>query len=181
MNPAHDWNLSLVIPSWKLSVKHVISAESCQALQVKEKTAGGHPVSCLWLASRMRHWSGTDSKLSLHQAWQGSHPLCSDGVTVFQGTLTFDIQNQTLAQEWAVTANPWSRLKVERGEGKAFGNNTVAVCDMAGLAKLRVERSNTQKLSAELYSTHMLGHMDTTNITHTCTYARTQTPVHWYQ
>lgn len=66
---------------------------------------------------------------------------------------------------------------MERGEGKAFGNNTVAVCDMAGLAKLRVERSNTQKLSAELYSTHMLGHMDTTNITctytHTCTCART--------
>lgn len=66
---------------------------------------------------------------------------------------------------------------MERGEGKAFGNNTVAVCDMAGLAKLRVERSNTQKLSAELYSTHMLGHMDTTTITctytHTCTCART--------
>lgn len=68
-------------------------------------------------------------------------------------------------------------LKVERGDRKAFGNNTVAVCDMAGLAKLRVERSNTQKLSAELYSTHMLEHMDTTTITrtytHTCTYAHT--------
>lgn len=50
---------------------------------------------------------------------------------------------------------------------------TLLQCYMAGLAKLRVERSNTQKLSAELYSTHMLGHMDTTNITHTCTYART--------
>lgn len=64
-------------------------------------------------------------------------------------------------------------LKVERGDGKAFGNNIVVVCNMAGLAKLRVERSNTQKLSAELYSKHMLGHIDTTNVT--CTYTRTHT------